>query len=261
MRSPVHSFVLIFFTFILFNANVLSQSGVAQINKEATSAYESGDYEVAIIKWKQLYRSGNSDPDLFINIGNTHSMLGNVPDAIMFYEKAKRYRAADSELQRAIKNERNKIADAVVPIQPFFLIEWVHAFLSFLRPGIWAAIGLGFLLIAVIKWLMSLNAITVNGFYVRGRNAIYLISGILFIVISGLSYKQIYRLDEGIILSVCELKQGPSAQSPLIRVVNPGEKVMLKDHISGWYKVNLLNLDEGWLEGDCLSVINVRDRS
>ncbi|MEO6130579.1 MAG: SH3 domain-containing protein, partial [Saprospiraceae bacterium] len=64
------------------------------------------------------------------------------------------------------------------------------------------------------------------------------------------------RIDEAIVMNICESRQAASAESPVSRILYPGEKVRITDQISGWKKVSLLNLDEGWMNVDCLTSID-----
>lgn len=240
---------------IQVNAESLNENDLAK------KAYESANYKEALEYWLELYRNGNSDPHLFFNIGNAESMLGNIPEAIYFYELALRFKPGNHKIKSAIENERNKIEDSVAAIDTFFLVDWVKTFLSLLRPGGWAYVGFAFFMIALMKWLFQLKIFAFGRFISKGGNWGFGIIGAIFIWIAFLSYRQIYSLHEGILMSTCELMQGPSIQSPHLRTVHPGEKVKVTDGITGWNKVNLLNLDEGWLKEDCFRIVDIRDRN
>lgn len=253
----IYQIILISFIFV-DSAN--AQSSFQEMNAQASEAYDSGEYQEALDAWTDLYKSGNTDPDLLINMGNAESMLGRIPEAILNYEKALRYRPASSEIRNAIKEERNRIENGVTPVNTFFLLDWYKALIGICRPGVWVMVGLLFLVGAVIMWLSSLNKIKIPSFLPSHRIGIFICAGILFIMAGIFSYHEIFRLNEGIIFKTCELKQGPSMQSPHQRMLYPGEKVKITDHITGWSKVNILNLDEGWLKDDCLTLIDVKQR-
>lgn len=257
MSLYVHR-ILIITAFCLCAGQLHSQAN-NDIRSQAIEAYESGKYRDAVDLWKELLAEGNADPDLFFNLGNAESMLGNVPLAILYYEKALRIKPWDPDIRSAIAIERNKIENNVSAIQKFFLAEWIKGFISLLRPGSWASLGIILLLLGLVKWLHSLELIKFRRFIAAIKIWHFVTAGVLLIIIATLSYKQIYSLNEGIIFSSCELRQGPSVQSPHIRAIHPGEKVRIKDKISGWYKVNLLNLDEGWIAGECVRIIDLRN--
>lgn len=84
---------------------------------------------------------------------------------------------------------------------------------------------------------------------------ILLTTGILFISCAWLSYRQIYRTNEAIVVIESIFRQAPSDDSPPIRTIYPGEKVIVSDQIGNWYQVSLLNLDEGWVEQEAMDFI------
>src|SRR4030095_7022785 len=111
-------------------------------------------------------------------------MQGNIPGAILAYERALRYKPADGKIREAIKKERNKIENAVIPVNAFFIVEWSRIGLAVLRPGYWALMGLFILLGALIQWLASFGAIHRFGF-IQGKS-IWIVTavGVLFLLIS-----------------------------------------------------------------------------
>lgn len=236
-----------------------------QANKEisevdAAKAFSQGNYSIALSIWNRLYESGNTDPNLLYNIGNAYTMLDSTPYAILSFEKALRFKPGSSEIQTALKNERNRMPETVTPLSQFVLFRWAKEFLLLFRPGAWAIMGLLLLIVAMISWFYSLQLIKGKLFLSQYNPFIFIFSGVIFLLIAFLAYGQIYKTDEAIIFSQCESRQGPSAQSPLVRTLYPGEKVILRDTINDWYKVNLLNLDEAWIRKECAVVIDLHAR-
>ena len=248
---------LIFIFASCFIQGVYAASGLKEVKDNASNYYAQGKYEDAIALWNGLVTSGNSDPNLFYNIGNAQSMQGNTPEAILAYEKALRYKPADGKIREAIRKERNKIENAVIPVNAFFIVEWSRIGLALLRPGYWALLGLFVLLGALMQWLASIHIINRFGIIHGKRIWIILAVGTLILLISVLSYHQVHRKDEAIVMTTCEFHQAPSIESPLIRSLAAGEKVNILDNLADWYKVSLLNLDQGWMKKDCLNLIQV----
>lgn len=242
-------FLFIFF-FIPFISAGLSAQSVQSLNEQATQEYNNGKYEEALRIWYGLLEEGNSDPDLFYNIGNAEAMKGNVPNAILHYERAIRYRPGDEKFQNAIGEVRGQIKNAAIPVNSFFLTDYSREFLALLRPGYWAFFGIIFLMSGAFCWLASIHGI--KKFNIKKINYRLLFGvGVLLVLIAVASYSRIYRKDEAIIFSECDFREAPSQESPLTRSLHPGEKIAIIDELSGWYKVNLVNLDEGWIQKDC----------
>lgn len=250
---------LICFVFFLFlHGRSYSQSGtvLSDAREQAATLYYGGNYTEAVAIWKDLIRTGYRNADIYYNIGNAESMQRNTAAAILAFEKAARYKPADRDVIDAIKRERSKIENSTTPIQSFFLVKWYKNFLALFRPSIWAIAGLIILVAGILKWFADMQIFNKGFGYLPGKHWMYNISGAVFLMVAFLSYKEIYRKNEAIVFEACELRQAPSAESPLLRTVYEGEKVKIDDEISGWNKVYLLNLDEGWISKDCLWIID-----
>ncbi len=246
--KPIAPFLFIFFSIPVISAGLSAQS-VQSLNAQATQEYNNENYNEALRIWYGLLEEGNSDPDLFYNIGNAEAMKGNVPNAILHYERAIRFRPDDEEFQNAIGLVRGQIKNAAIPVNSFFLKDYIRIFLALLRPGYWAFVGVIFLMTGTFCWLAGIRVIITN---MKKVNYRWLFGvGVLSMLLAVASYSQIYRKDEAIIFSECDFREAPSPESPLTRSLYPGEKIAIIDELSGWYKVNLVNLDEGWIKKDC----------
>jgi len=95
-----------------------------------------------------------------------------------------------------------------------------------------------------------------SGHFSLSRKVLMLSSaGLIFLLAGFLSYASIYRDNEAILHSVCEIRQAPSEESPQLHTLHPGEKIIILDQLTGWYNVRLLNIEEGWIRADCLTRI------
>lgn len=231
-----------------------TDSNFSSRRENAEELYKAGKYKEALDAWYSLESEGYSDPDLFFNIGSAESMSGNIPGAILYFEKAKRFRPADKIIIKAINNERSKIENSVIPVNSFFIATWIRTGLSILRPGGWAMAGLILFSFALFFWLASLHS--TSGFFRNIKKGwLLLIPAFIFMLLAFISYSEIHRGNEAIVFTSCDFREAPTDESPLTRLVQPGEKVKINDQLSGWYKVSLLNLDEGWVKKDCLKQI------
>ena len=240
---------------------IAAQTPALRNEVDAAEAFNQGNYVMALTLWNRLYESGNTDPNLLFNIGNAYSMLDSTAYAILSFEKALRFKPGSNEIQSALKNERSTMPDTVTPLGQFVLFRWAQEILVIFRPGIWAIMGLLLLTVAMISWFYSLQLIRGKFFMSSLNPLIFVFSGIIFLLVAFFAYRQIYRTDEAIIFSRCDSRQGPSLQSPLVRTLYPGEKVILKDTINDWYKVNLLNLDEAWIRKECAVTVDLHATS
>lgn len=225
--------------------------------EEAALLFQQKQYKEALDIWYGLVQSGNAGAGIYYNIGVSESILGQTPKAILAFEKALRFKSSDKKILEAIELERKKIENAVIPVPSFFLSKWIRSALSLLRPGYWAMIGLINFLV-LLFWIIKYNHMSLKKQNARARQVVLLFTaGVFFLLCAWLAYRQIYRKDEAIVVTECIFRQAPSDDSPSLRTIYPGEKVIMSDQIGDWYQVRLLNLDEGWVKSESLELIIV----
>ena len=235
----------------------IGEASAADPKEEAAQLFQHKQYKEALDIWYGLVRSGQVGAGIYYNIGVSESLLGQTPKAVLAFEKALRFKPADKRIMEALVLERKKIESAVIPVPIFFLSRWINTALSFLRPGYWAMIGLTIFLLLIVWITKDKNNTWRNQEIERRMVLILLAGGIFFLSCAWLSYRQLYRTDEAIVVAECVFRQAPSDDSPSLRTIYPGEKVILSDQIGEWHQVRLLNLDEGWVKGDSLELINI----
>ncbi|HSF89146.1 MAG TPA: hypothetical protein VLA46_06990 [Saprospiraceae bacterium] len=227
---------------------------------QAAAFFKQKEYDKALTIWYGMVHSGQSSAGIFYNIGLAESQLHNTPKALLAYEQALRLRPMDEVVQTAITEERKKIQDATIPVEPFFLNQWYKALVTFLRPGYWSFLGLSLIGIAVLRWLRPFKRNKTEEGHGHRFKIPLAILGACFVLTGWLSYKEIYRENEAILVAACEIRQAPADDSPETRTLYPGEKMMMTDSIGEWYHVQLLNLDAGWLKKNCLMPIIIEHR-
>jgi hypothetical protein len=178
--------------------------------------------------------------------------------AILALEQALRLRPLHTLIRQGLTEERKKLEYGAIPVKPFFLDVWYKGLITLFRPGLWAMGGLGFFFLAIMHWLVRMQVLP-GPCLIRKKDELMLMTvGVFFMVFAGLSHKHIYRQDEAILMTPCAFRQAPSAESPQISMLDPGEKLILKDQIGDWHYVNLVNLDGGWVQRECFSLIRIQ---
>ena len=237
---------------------ITAGSVVAADSAEQAEVYfQNKQYQEALAIWHQMAATGDVSAGTYFNIGMAESMLNNVPGAMLAFEKALRIKPGNKMITSAILAERKKIEDPTIPVEPFFIATWYKAFLALMRPGYWALLGLVFLTGVLIHVLLKLKR---QPGYAAGASRwsiLVSVTGAMLLLIGLLGYLEIYRQNEAIINTRCEIRQAPAEDSPLARILSPGEKVTITDHIGNWSKVSLLNLDEGWIKTACMVPIRM----
>jgi tetratricopeptide (TPR) repeat protein len=252
LRIPV-STVLLSVVFFLVAGHVRAE----QPEEKARVFFEHQQYKEALAVWNEMIASGQATVGLYFNIGMTESLLQNTPGAILAYEKALRLKPMNKTVRTAILEERKKIENGTIPVNPFFLSEWYKGLVTLLRPGYWAILGLGSIAVALFGFIRYLTRKPFKPQLKRNVLIYFLAMGFCCLALGLLSYREIYRDDEAIVIEACEFMQAPADDSPHIRTLHPGEKIVIADQIGDWYNVRLLNLDIGWIKKNCLVSIQI----
>ncbi len=240
---------------------VLFASAVAGVGAnsgdQAEVYFQNKQYTEALAIWHQMAAAGDVSAGTYFNIGMAQSRLNNVPGAMLAYEQALRLQPGNSVITQAIVAERKKIEDATIPVEPFFIATWYKKFLALIRPGYWAILSLFFLTGGLIHFLLKLKRQPAGHVVINRSTWVVFAAGLLLALTGVLSYLEIYRENEAIISGRCEIRQAPADDSPLARILSPGEKVMITDQIGNWSKVSLLNLDQGWIKTECMVPVRI----
>lgn len=223
----------------------------------ADQYFEQGAYEEALSEWYEMVSSGNTSAGLYFNIGLAESALNHTGKAMLAFEQARRIKPGNSTIRKAIVDEREKIIDATIPVNPFFLKEWYRQIVMLFRPGVWAILGLVFLLLPVIRFVLFQQKSVGNWRISLKKSRVLLAVGFLLLILAFLSHAELHRSNEAIMGTACAFHQAPTADSPEIREIGEGEKVVIADQIGDWMNIYLLNQDAGWVKRDCLLPVRI----
>ena len=246
------------FTILLFSAALLCLHSTSPLSAAepspsgdaAMTAYDSGDFARALDIYSAELKTGTGvSPSLLYNIGNCYYQMGELPRALVCYERAVRLAPRNSDIQENLDLARRKLllrekfrierpSDLVVRVRDILRFdEWILA----------AAIGLALFLIALglrprfrLGWRVTagLGALLVAGALTAAlvqRSALY--SGHQAIVVR--RNAPVYSLPSETVTTVhSRLKEG--------REINVEEKRL------GWARIRS-GSEEGWVrESDIL---------
>ena len=234
----------------------LSLKGEQAGKDAAAQLYSEGKYEEAVAIWKAMERHSPSAA-LYFNLGMAYAQMGESPEAIYAFEQGLRMKPLHPSLLRLLEAERKKNKELTTPVDPFFLAQWYRGYRMMLRPGAWVFMGLCLSWIVILHFLCKRGVIPVRVFLKGNWPAWIAGCGLLMIFTGIASYLYMQKEDEAIVMSKCEMRQAPAVESPSLRTLPPGEKIVIHDGLGEWYHVTLPNLDEGWVEKSCSKIIRI----
>lgn len=224
----------------------------------ANMAYSEGRWEAAVADYSMIADMGLESAALYCNTGNAYAKNGNVPMAILYYERALKVDPSyeDAQFNLALMNSR--IQDRIDPVPEFFLKKWMNDVSYLMDSDAWAVLSLvllGAMLAMLLLFLLSPS--------VAGRRTGFFVALALFVMMSfsigfSMSQKRAYmNADKAIVVRpVVSVKSSPSSEaSKDLFVLHEGTKVRIVDQVGSWNNIELADGRRGWLPAGDMETI------
>ncbi|HMN06940.1 MAG TPA: tetratricopeptide repeat protein [Flavobacteriales bacterium] len=220
----------------------------APLLEQAQEAYANGDHARALA----LYDSVNTEftsAALLYNIGNCHSKLGDMPHAILYYERALRLAPGAEDIQANLDLERSKVVDRINQLPGFTLgSAWDSAIGGkdvdqWARRSLWAC---ALMALAGAGAIVLRNKVAKRSLAIMATLA--LAGTIISVALAAHRVQEVERKAEAIILAPSvEILGEPRKGSTRLFILHQGSKVGLLEEQGEWQEVRLPNGSVGWL--------------
>jgi tetratricopeptide (TPR) repeat protein len=249
-----NSFLLIFA--ILFSVSLKAEvSDPMGVFEEGNLFYEDHNYEAAVNSFNLLTDEYYS-PELFLNLGNAHYRLDDIPNTILYYEKALKLSPGGVNILHNLKLANKRVSDKNKVNDSVRLNDWFFTWVSN-APNYWAynsiylfIIGSLLLILYLFSKSRKLKKLT---FYTA---VISLILGILSIVFSGFHKSRLMSIEEAVIFKPSiDLMSEPTENSSVSFVLHEGTKVKILDETQLWYEIRFSDGKIGWLQKEFVEMI------
>jgi len=218
---------------------------VNQLADSAKSLYDQGQYREALALYEQISAAQVKDSELFYNMGNCYTRLGEMGEAKAFFERALIFDPSNADAAYNLDWVNLRITDALVePRQE--LTEWLSIVLRGIADAnTWAMIGWSVLAIATlllllhrfgnirVSWRINL-AVTLVGLGLLGAGFISTPKNTNAIVISPSSYGY----------------SEPSTQSTRIVMLAEGSAGKVLSSEGEWHYIELGDGRRGWFTAE-----------
>lgn len=223
---------------------------LSKVFAKGNALYAKGKYEEASKLYQSVIDKGYQSAALFYNAGNANFKTGDLPTALLYYEKAHQLNPADEDIKANIRFVNARSTDKIEVLPEFFLSKWWNSLLfsyslsqlsSFSLVMAFAAAALLICYFFAHRGLLKRFA-----FY----TAVTLFMLTLFLVFIGnrqLAYFSNHQ--EAIVFSsTVMVKAAPSENAKSLFVIHEGTKVLWSEKDKGWAKIRLGNGTEGWMK-------------
>lgn len=256
MNSKI-KYLLAFLFFSAFTGTVLSQDTSTDKFSEGINFFSSGNYEEALQIWTDIYNTGYRSANLNYNIGNAYFKLNNIPDAILFYERAYLLNPADEDINYNLQIARTLVVDRFQEIPELFFVKWFNFMALFFSTNSWAIISISsFILCLIFLSLYIYSSVyrqKIIGFWFA---VIFLISSIFSLSLTMRNKSLVYDSHKAIISSpLVNGKSSPDDSGTDLFVLHEGTKVTVEDEVGEWLEIQLSDGNKGWIPANSLNII------
>lgn len=247
-----------FLAMLLLSANLplSAHAGTDSLLRQAEAAYGNGDHKLALALYDSVHTHYTSAGLLF-NIGNCYSKLGDVPHAILFYERALRLSPGAEDVQANLDLERTKVVDRVNQLPAFTLgsmwerVQGGRDVDQWARRSLWAC---AIMALAAGGALLAGGATLKRGLHVLALAA--LVATLASAALAAYRVADVERHSEAIIISPSvEVLGEPRTGSTRLFILHQGTKLDLLEQQGEWREVRLASGAVGWLPLAAIAVI------
>ena len=225
-------------------------SDSAALFKQGNDLYAKGQFREALASYHKIIDGGQYSAAVYFNMGNASYKDGDIPSALLYYEKAHKLSPGDEDINANIQFANSKTTDKIEEAPEFFLTRWWRSFILGLSLSALSILSIVLVFLAsgilVIYFFANVIAIKKASFY---SSVILFVLGAFVILIAGLQSSYFNNNQQAIIFSSSvTVKSGPLEKAGNLFVLHDGTKVNILDSNNDWIKIKLANGNEGWIK-------------
>ncbi len=224
----------------------------------ANQAYAEGRWNDALSDYELISGMGLESAALYCNTGDACFKAGNVPGAILYYERALKLDPSYSDARYNLELLNMGIQDRIDPVPEFVLKAWSREVCYIMDSDAWAVCFIVFMALALALVLLFILSPSVAG----RRTGFF--AGIVMIFLAAFSLtfsiwqkKDYMRADDAIVMRpVTSVKSSPSSEaSKDLFILHEGTKVKIIDEVGSWNNIELADGRQGWIPAGDIETI------
>lgn len=254
-------FLYSFFVFICLFLHIVKAQGndsVIYSKTLADSLYAQKLYNDAAICYKGVLDNNMESLDVLYNLANCYYRLGQLPEAILFYERVLKYDPSNEDAKVNLSLSYLKTTDKYEETNIMFYDKWFNNIKNSLSSNSWATISIilfvfFILMLALFLWGKDIKLKKI-GFYFS------IIFFIICIVTNVLAFSQkndaISKEYAIVMIPTLNVKSTPSDNGTNIFVLHEGAKVRITDStMKNWVEIDFDTKGKGWVPSEAIEAI------
>ena len=225
---------------------------------DANMAYAEGRWSDAVSGYEQISYLGLESAALYCNTGDAFFKDGNIPMAILYYEKALKLDPSYSDARYNLDLLNQMIQDRIDAVPEFIFKAWLRDICYIMDSDSWAITFLVLLALTLAMGLMFVLAPTVaarrTGFFTGIVTLLFALFAISFSIWQKADYES---ADAAIVMRpVTSVKSSPSSEASMdLFILHEGTKVRVLDTVGSWNNIELADGRQGWIRSSDIAVI------
>jgi tetratricopeptide (TPR) repeat protein len=134
---------ILFLLFFITCSLSVNAGNSSPLLDSANIAYAKKDFTRAISLYEKELSLDQEAPELYYNLGNAYFKNNNIPMAILNYERAKKLKPEDEDLEVNLKLANQQIADKMDGAEIHFLSVWKNRMLNTCSERAWSLWSIG----------------------------------------------------------------------------------------------------------------------
>jgi tetratricopeptide (TPR) repeat protein len=249
------SFILLL---LPFAADASNDVYVDSLWNSANQAYMEGRWTDAVADYELICGMGLESAALYCNTADAYFKDGNVPAAILFYERALKLDPSYEDARYNLQLLNSTIQDRIDPIPDFILKVWAKDICYLMDSDAWAVSFILFLALTLALALLFILGATVAG----RRTGFFTGIATLILAVASLSFslwqRNDYMNDDGAIVMrpVASVKSSPSSEASTdLFILHEGTKVSIMDVVGNWSRIEIADGRQGWMLSRDIEII------
>jgi tetratricopeptide (TPR) repeat protein len=247
-------FLFLLFIFPLIQVAAADSKDLSGI---ANEDYKAGKYAKAAETYEKIIGSGYESVETYYNLGNAYFKLNKLPEAILYYEKARKLSPGDEDINYNLKVANSKIVDKIDILPELFYVRYWKTIISWFSVDQWAKLSIVFFclffVLAGLYLYSRRQLIRMMAFWTAV--AVFLLTVLTF-SIAVKNYNVLINQKEAVVFTpALTVKSSPDEGSVDLFVLHEGTKVIISDNLGTWTKITISNGSVGWVPSSELKLI------
>ena len=258
-KSTLRTLGILIFTGLSLNAKASPEPAAAlEAFQRGNAAYTAGDPALAIEAYEEAAQDWTSF-ELEYNLGGAHYKAGNIGPCILHYQRARRFRPNDDDLNANLLLAQGAVIDRMEDMPEIDFTPLWRELISEEKLSGWIAASLFFWLLGFALLALRLFRTEVSTRRTLGLTApLVLLVALSLGILSKQTHQRIVAEDGAVVMVPrVEVKSAPAegSEQPNLFVLHEGTVVKLMRNEGEWRQIRLSNGNTGWVKAKDLASI------